>query len=79
MLASLPRPTRAEDNARDRAEHAARMTLYRVAAHVANDSAELRHKAEYLSARLAMGDVLEPDMLAALLLSTARFNSPHHA
>lgn len=79
MLASLPRPTRKETDARDRAEHATRVALYRIAAHVADNSAELRLKADYLTARIAMGEALEPDMLAALLLSLSRFNLPHHA
>lgn len=79
MLASLPRPTVAEADARDRAQLAAAAALARVVAHVPDSSSELRLKADYLASRLAMGDVFETDMLAALFASLSRFNLPHHA
>jgi Xaa-Pro aminopeptidase len=53
--------------------------LERVMRHVPSSATELRLQADYLAARLAMGDQLPPDLLAAHFRAVAIFNLPHHA
>lgn len=78
LLASvaMEAATPAELQARDEAQEAATDALARVLRHLPASSTELRLQADYIAARLDMGDTIDPSLLRAHFRALSMFNLP---